>query len=153
MNDSQHHARFQYDEDKKQYFIVDSGSRNGTILNGKRLSVAKQESDPCEVAHGSVVQLGSTKLLCHIHNGHETCGHCEPGLVQQTTINELATTSKKDQYKTELRRLKNKFGVEKNNTEMASQVATGYQDRAQARREHVGSSNHHVKTQISCVET
>ncbi|XP_043276904.1 angiogenic factor with G patch and FHA domains 1 isoform X1 [Venturia canescens] len=153
LNISKHHARFQYDEDKRQYLIVDSGSRNGTILNGKRLSVAKQESDPCEVAHGSVVQLGSTKLLCHIHNGHETCGHCEPGLVQKTTFHEPSKTSKKDQHKTELRRLKNKFGVEKNNTETASQVATGYQDRAQARRDHVGSSNHHVKTQISSVET
>lgn len=149
----QHHARFKYDEEKKQYTIVDSGSRNGTCLNGKRLSVAKQESDPCVVAHGSIVQIGSTKLLCHIHNGHETCGHCEPGLVQQSAALETGATSTiKDRHKSELRRLKNKFGVEKNNA-TASQVATGYQDRAQARREYVGSSNHHVKTQQSSVET
>ena len=136
--------------------IVDSGSRNGTFLNSKRMSVAKQESDPCEVAHGAIIQVGNTKLLCHIHNGHETCGHCEPGLVQQNTIvdGESSTViNRRDQHKTELRRLKNKFGVEKNNTDAASQVASGYQDRAQARREYVGSSNHHVKTQQSSVET
>ena len=66
--------------------MTDFGSRNGTYLNGKRLSVAKQESDPHELVHGSVLQVGGTKLLCHIHAGQETCGHCEPGLVQQTHV-------------------------------------------------------------------
>jgi hypothetical protein len=66
--------------------MIDFGSRNGTFLNGKRLSVAKQESDPHEVIHGSLLQVGGTKLLCHIHAGQETCGHCEPGLVQQANV-------------------------------------------------------------------
>ncbi|XP_046436350.1 angiogenic factor with G patch and FHA domains 1 isoform X2 [Neodiprion fabricii] len=152
INISKQHARFQYDEINKRYEIIDLGSRNGTILNGKRLSVAKQESEPFEIVHGSIIQVGGTKLLCHIHNGHETCGHCEPGLVQQNVNAEGSTTKKQNQHKSELRRLKYKFGVEKNNVKTSSQVAAGYQDRAQARRVLVGSLNHHAKTQQSSVD-
>ncbi|XP_078036717.1 angiogenic factor with G patch and FHA domains 1 [Augochlora pura] len=153
INVSKHHARLMYDENKKMYQIIDSGSRNGTLLNGKRLSVAKQESDFHEVTHGSIIQVGSTKLLCHIHNGNETCGHCEPGLVQQCSSTEENKTSKKTLHKQELRRLKHKFGVEKDNVAAASQLASGYQDRAQSRRQCIGSLNHHAKTQQSSMDT
>ncbi|XP_017891349.1 angiogenic factor with G patch and FHA domains 1 isoform X2 [Ceratina calcarata] len=153
INISKHHARFAYDEDKKIYKITDLGSRNGTFLNGKRLSVAKQESEPHEVSHGSIVQVGTTKLLCHIHNGNETCGHCEPGLVQQISNVEENKICKKEQHKQELRRLKFKFGVEKDNVAAASQLASGYQDRAQSRRQSIGSLNHHAKTQHSSMDT
>ena len=115
--------------------------------------MAKHESDPNEVMHGSVVQVGSTKLLCHIHSGHETCGNCEPGLLQHSSIVEETFISKKKQHKSELRRLKTKFGVESNNIDVASQVAEGYQDRAQARRVFIGSSDHHSKTQQSSLDT
>lgn len=131
---------------------MDLGSRNGTYLNNRRLSAAKQESEPCEVAHGSVIQIGGTKLLCHVHNGHETCGHCEPGLVQQNVAAAPSLNIFKNDHKVELRRLKEKFGVEKDNVGDASQVAVGYQDRAQARRENVGSSDPHAKTQQSSLE-
>ncbi|KOC62068.1 Angiogenic factor with G patch and FHA domains 1, partial [Habropoda laboriosa] len=153
INISKHHARFVYNEDKKMYEIIDLGSRNGTFLNGKRLSVAKQESEPFEISHGSIIQVGVTKLLCHIHNGNETCGHCEPGLVQQSNNAEENKASKKEQHKQELKRLKHKFGVDKDNIVSASQVASGYQDRAQSRRQCIGSSNHHAKTQQSSMET
>nr|XP_012144952.1 PREDICTED: angiogenic factor with G patch and FHA domains 1 isoform X4 [Megachile rotundata] len=152
INVSKHHARFVYNEEKKIYEIIDLGSRNGTFLNGKRLSVAKQESEPHEVSHGSIIQIGTTKLLCHIHNGNETCGHCEPGLVQQNNNTEENKTSKKDLHKQELKRLKHKFGIEKDNVATASQLATGYQDRAQSRRQCIGSLNHHAKTQQSSVD-
>jgi hypothetical protein len=79
----QHHVKFTFDEALGKYYVTDLGSRNGTCLNGKRLSVAKQESSPHEVMHGSTLQVGGTKLLCHIHGGRDTCSYCEPGLVQQ----------------------------------------------------------------------
>ncbi|XP_011067127.1 PREDICTED: angiogenic factor with G patch and FHA domains 1 isoform X3 [Acromyrmex echinatior] len=152
INISKYHARFVYDEIKKQYQVIDSGSRNGTFINGKRLSVAKQESEPHEIIHGSIIKIGGTKLLCHIHNGNETCGYCEPGLVQQNiNLNEIKA-SKTKLYKEELRRLKHKFGIDKDNMS-SSQLATGYQDRAQARRQHVGSSDPHAKTQQSSIHT
>jgi len=142
-----------YDEIKKRYQVIDSGSRNGTFLNSKRLSVAKQESEPHEIVHGSIVQIGGTKLLCHIHNGNETCGHCEPGLVQQSSNLDENKISKKILHKDELRRLRHKFGVDKDTVTSGSQLASGYQDRAQARRQHVGSSHHYDKTQQSSVDT
>ncbi|KAG5325206.1 AGGF1 factor, partial [Pseudoatta argentina] len=152
INISKYHARFVYDEIKKQYQVIDSGSRNGTFINGKRLSVAKQESEPHEIMHGSIIKIGGTKLLCHIHNGNETCGYCEPGLVQQNINLNENKASKTKLYKEELRRLKHKFGIDKDNMS-SSQLATGYQDRAQARRQHVGSSDPHAKTQQSSIHT
>lgn len=80
INVSKSHLRFDFDRDK--FVVKDLGSRNGTLLNGARLSVAKQESEAVEVAHGSRIGLGGTVLLCHIHEGSKTCGLCEPGLVQ-----------------------------------------------------------------------
>jgi hypothetical protein len=65
-----------------RYFIKDEGSSNGTFVNGQRLSDAKKESEPREIGHGSVLQIGTTKLLCHVHPGRETCFECEPGIVQ-----------------------------------------------------------------------
>ncbi|XP_032455780.1 angiogenic factor with G patch and FHA domains 1 isoform X6 [Nasonia vitripennis] len=149
INISKHHARLQYNEEKKVYEVIDLGSRNGTLLNGNRLSAAKQESEPSEIIHGSILQLGATKLLCHIHSGHETCGHCEPGLVQSNDTAMDSLISIKSRYQSELRRLKSKFGVDKDNTRSASRLASGYEDRAQTRRNHVGSSSQHVKTQQS----
>lgn len=83
INVSKFHAKFTFDEDKGQFFVTDMGSRNGTVLNGKRISSSKQESEAIEVVHGSSLQVGATVLLCHIHTGHQTCGHCEPGLIQK----------------------------------------------------------------------
>lgn len=153
INVSKHHARLFYNDATNSYLIVDSGSRNGTFLNGKRLSVAKQESESHEIVHGSIIQVGGTKLLCHIHSGNETCGHCEPGLVQHSVNAEESVISRKDLHKQELRRLKSKFGIEKDNIVTASQLGIGYQDRAQARRQFVGSLNHHAKIEQSSIET
>lgn len=139
----------QYNEEKRVYEIIDLGSRNGTLLNGNRLSAAKQESEPSEIVHGSILQMNSTKLLCHIHNGYETCGHCEPGLIQSDDIAGDNITPIKNRHQLELRRLKSKFGVDKDNTQSASRLASGYKDRAQTRRKVVGSSSSHVKTQQS----
>lgn len=83
INVSKHHLKVSYNTDSSKYMIVDLGSRNGTFLNAKRLSSSKQESEPIEIPHGSKLQIGSTTLLCHIHEGTQTCGHCEPGLLME----------------------------------------------------------------------
>lgn len=80
LNISKHHLKFLYDKEANHYCIIDLGSRNGTLLNGKRMTPSKQESEPMEITHGSKIQVGSTILLCHIHNGNHTCRYCEPGL-------------------------------------------------------------------------
>lgn len=153
INISKYHARFAYDETEKRYRVIDSGSRNGTFVNGERLSVAKRESEPRDVTHGSVIKVGGTKLLCHIHDGNETCGHCEPGLVQQNVSFNENKTSKTKLHKEELRRLKHKFGIEKDSVLSSGRLASGYRDRARARRQHVGSSDPYAKTQQSSIHT
>lgn len=74
INCSKYHLKFEYDANRSCYTCIDLGSRNGTLMNGKRMSNAKQESDPMKLLHGTVLQIGQTKLLCHIHDGHSTCG-------------------------------------------------------------------------------
>lgn len=83
INVSKHHLKISFNKESSQYLVVDLGSKNGTLLNGKRMSPSKQESEPLEVVHGSKIQLGPVILLCHIHTGNQTCGHCEPGLIQK----------------------------------------------------------------------
>lgn len=82
----QYHARFSFDsKDEKNeignYTLTDLGSRNGTYVDGKRLSNALQESEPEPLLHDCSVRVGGTVLLCHIHPGRETCSQCEPGLL------------------------------------------------------------------------
>lgn len=107
---------------------MDLGSRNGTYLNGKRMSNAKQESDAIVVNHGSTLQLSQTKLLCHIHEGNTTCDECEPGLVSESIAAGVMTTSVAalgefdvaekdlpptalDMHKAEMKRLKKRYGL------------------------------------------
>ena len=66
-----------------KFFLSDLGSRNGTFVNGKRVSPSKVESaEPVEIGHKSELQIGTTTLMCHVHPGRETCLECEPGVVQ-----------------------------------------------------------------------
>lgn len=82
----QYHARISFvTKDEKNeignYTLTDLGSRNGTFVDGKRLSSALQESDPYPILHDSTIRVGGTTLLCHVHAGRETCPDCEPGLL------------------------------------------------------------------------
>lgn len=72
--------------------------------------------------HGTVLQIGQTRLLCHIHDGHSTCGYCEPGLFQAPTPEtgsnnvEVADgpklTNAADEHKRQLKNLKKRYGLE-----------------------------------------
>lgn len=120
INCSKYHMKFVYDKDNSSYMCTDLGSRNGTLLNGKRMSNAKQESEPMKLVHGTVLQIGQTKLLCHIHDGHSTCGQCEPGLLvdsSSTTYGESDTTKNKtgnvsEDHKRQLKNLKKRYGLQ-----------------------------------------
>lgn len=122
INCSKYHLRFTFDEKLAEYTCTDLGSRNGTLMNGKRMSNAKQESDAMPLKHGTVLQIGLTKLLCHIHDGHSTCGHCEPGLIQGPTTYDVSNTNAEvadtaklnavDEHKRQLKNLKKRYGLE-----------------------------------------
>lgn len=120
INCSKYHLKFEYDANRSCYTCIDLGSRNGTLMNGKRMSNAKQESDPMKLLHGTVLQIGQTKLLCHIHDGHSTCGQCEPGLLGGVNFMDAASsgsgTSKianvNDDHKRQLKNLKKRYGLQ-----------------------------------------
>ncbi|KAK3913979.1 Angiogenic factor with G patch and FHA domains 1 [Frankliniella fusca] len=155
INISKHHGIFTFDELSGKYFFTDYGSRNGTYVNKQRLSSAKQESDPCEIPHGTVITLGSTNLLCHIHPGRETCEECEPGVVasrkaedyEPAPIPSQTGESKSEKRMQELRRLRKRFGI--GSSESKAELAPGYEDRAEIRRVTVGSHNEHAKTEMA----
>lgn len=150
INVSKHHLKFHFNKDSSCFFITDLGSRNGTILNGKRMSSSQQESEAFQVAHGSRIQVGGTILLCHVHEGNRTCGHCEPGLVQKVEKKEIFTYNKSKEHKKELMKLRKKFAVEKCE-ESCGKLKSNYIDRAQVRRDTVGSFNHNEKTEVASV--
>ncbi|XP_049762728.1 angiogenic factor with G patch and FHA domains 1 isoform X1 [Schistocerca cancellata] len=150
INVSKFHAKLSFDDGK--YSIIDFGSRNGTYLNGARLSACKQESEPFEVVHGSILQVGGTKLLCHIHLGHDTCGHCEPGLLQQVSSdrNEEKLTKRSISYKSGLKQLQRKLCPRI--PDPRGNDDTRYQDRAELRRCTVGSQNENEKTYTASLD-
>lgn len=124
INCSKYHLKFSYDENQSGYNCIDLGSRNGTFINGKRMSNAKQESEPMELPHGAVLQIGQTKLLCHIHDGLTTCGQCEPGLLTNNSATayvdhvESSNSAKSkqcnvgDDHKRQLKNLKKRYGLQ-----------------------------------------
>lgn len=153
LNVSKNHLGFEYDMLKKSYVATDLGSRNGTILNGHRMSESQEVSPVMVIPHGSILQLGETKLLCHIHSGNDTCGHCEPGLIMEAESKEKQTAysrtcNVKKQHELELARLKNKYAPQPLAIE-----ETAYNDRAKVRRETIGSSHYSEKTQQSDLDT
>ncbi|CAH2042318.1 unnamed protein product, partial [Iphiclides podalirius] len=152
-NVSRNHLDIKYNLERNMYYATDLGSKNGTILNGIRMSDSQDTSFPMEVVHGSVIELGETKLLCHIHPGNDTCGHCEPGLIMESEDKErkvayTRTCSVQKQHRLELARLKNLYA-----TRPPAIEAEAYNDRAHARRQTVGSSHHAEKTQSSDIDT
>ncbi|XP_059224941.1 angiogenic factor with G patch and FHA domains 1 isoform X5 [Stomoxys calcitrans] len=154
VNVSKFHLKFTYDTKRQLYKCIDLGSRNGTILNGMRMSVSKTESEAYDLVHGSVLQIGQTKLLCHIHEGNSTCGLCEPGLLIEAPREVTPGTALS--HKEQLKKLQKKYGL-KNEKFIDGQQSTvgggSYQDRAASRRLEVGSSSDKEKTQFASVDT
>lgn len=154
INVSKYHLKFTYNDSKSQYDCIDLGSRNGTLLNGKRMSNAKQESEPIAIFHGANIQLSQTKLLVHMHDGHTTCGHCEPGLLGQTDqVNPQITEEQATllTHKQELKKLKKRYGLA--DEKYLIQKCTMANDRAAQRRKEVGSSTQYEKTDVASTLT
>ncbi|XP_022218339.2 angiogenic factor with G patch and FHA domains 1 isoform X2 [Drosophila obscura] len=155
VNVSKSHLEFYYEAKSGIYRCRDLGSRNGTILNGVRMV-----NDPMDLVHGSVVTIGQTRLLCHVHEGNSTCGLCEPGLLIETQApvgaTALSSTATVLSHKEQLKKLQKKYGLENEKFVEASgngQHKQNYNDRAATRRVNVGSSTDKEKTEVACVHT
>nr|XP_044248921.1 angiogenic factor with G patch and FHA domains 1 isoform X1 [Drosophila takahashii] len=153
VNVSKGHLKFNYEAKLGLYKCLDLGSRNGTILNGSPMS-----SEAMDLVHGSVITLGQTKLLCHVHEGNSTCGLCEPGLLIETPAPVVTTgnasTATVLSHKEQLKKLQRKYGLENEKfVESGANGQSNYNDRAATRRVKVGSSTDKEKTEIACVNT
>ncbi|XP_016972499.1 angiogenic factor with G patch and FHA domains 1 isoform X1 [Drosophila rhopaloa] len=154
VNVSKCHLKFNYEAKLGIYKCLDLGSRNGTILNGSPMA-----SDAMDLVHGSVITLGQTKLLCHVHEGNSTCGLCEPGLLIETPAPVVATvgasTATVLSHKEQLKKIQRKYGLE--NEKFVETGGNGqgsnYNDRAATRRVKVGSTTDKEKTEVACVNT
>ncbi|XP_034479841.1 angiogenic factor with G patch and FHA domains 1 isoform X2 [Drosophila innubila] len=152
VNVSKCHLNFHYDTKQGIYKCRDLGSRNGTVLNGVRV-----ESETVQdLVHGSVLGIGQTKLLCHIHEGNSTCGLCEPGLLIETPVPTTTTTNASNvlSHKEQLKKLQKKYGLE-NEKFLKTNASSNpnYNDRSAQRRIKVGSSTDKEKTEVACVHT
>jgi len=160
---SKNHAKISFQSENLKYFLKDLGSRNGTWVNGKRLSASKEESKLVEIGQGTVIQIGKSKLLCHVHPGLETCLGCEPGHVRAT--NSVETQEEREQREWEavhgkkersrnavLKSLKRKYELSTEEIKNLKNSKSRYYDRAAERRKVIGSDNPHEKTQASSVD-
>ncbi|CAL1533800.1 unnamed protein product [Lymnaea stagnalis] len=149
-NISKLHAELIYDYENSCYTITDKGSQNGTILNGNRMSQSKSPSLNHKLSHGDILELGTTKLLLHIHKGHDTCEDCEPGQVQaklkamNPIKNDYVVLSKEErnkQRRKELKTIKKKYGLQNSSYENTGAVLSNadYCDKAHLRRKFIGS--------------
>ena len=152
---SKNHGKIEFDRKAAKYYLIDLGSQNGTFIDGKRLSTAKSESEPNEIGHGSLIKIGSTELICHVHPGIETCLKCEPGVVitSQPRLNNASTESSNLEVKrkSEMKQLRKKYGINTESKSIDISLA-GYYDRANERRRVVGSDNPFEKTQVASTE-
>lgn len=147
---SKFHAEIYFDHELQSYVLVDQGSQNGTIVNGKQILQPKTKCDPYVLEHGDEVKIGETVLSFHIHPGSDTCDGCEPGQVrahlrldkkdESCAGPALSKEEKELERRKELKKIRVKYGLQ--NTDYEDEKALKnpkYKDRAGKRREQVGS--------------
>ncbi|KAM9813986.1 angiogenic factor with G patch and FHA domains 1 [Neosynchiropus ocellatus] len=149
MGVSKFHAEVYFDQDQQGYMLVDQGSQNGTVINGNRILQPKTKCDPHALMHGDEVKMGETVLSFHIHTGNDTCDGCEPGQVmahlskhkimrEEPAGPALNKEDKEALRQKELKQMKAKYGLQ-TKEESKSLKNPKYKDRAQSRRQTVGS--------------
>ncbi|XP_004613266.2 angiogenic factor with G patch and FHA domains 1 [Sorex araneus] len=147
---SKFHAEIYFDHDLQSYVLVDQGSQNGTIVNGKQILQPKTKCDPYILEHGDEVKIGETVMSFHIHPGSDTCDGCEPGQVRAHLRLDkkddsfvgpaLSKEEKELERRKELKKIRVKYGLQ--NTDYEDDKALKnpkYKDRAGKRREQIGS--------------
>ncbi|KAM7422170.1 hypothetical protein PAMA_010307 [Pampus argenteus] len=149
MGVSKFHAEVYFDQEQQSYMLVDQGSQNGTVINGNRILQPKTKCEPHALMHGDEVKMGETVLSFHIHSGTDTCDGCEPGQVmahlskhrrEDTAGPALTKEDKEALRQKELKQMKAKYGLQSSEYEEAKALRnTKYKDRAESRRQTVGS--------------
>ncbi|XP_055330017.1 angiogenic factor with G patch and FHA domains 1-like [Paramacrobiotus metropolitanus] len=159
---SKYHALISFDMETGCYSVQDYGSQNGTQVNGTRLSASKVVSEKRTLEHLDVLIIGSTSLVCHIHDKDETCDHCEPGIarellqnvqpqkseVVENIISRVTENTLKDLHRQQIVQIKRKYGLQKDHyisssscSSSGTSASTDYVDRSRVRRAVVGSDH------------
>nr|AAH27286.1 Aggf1 protein [Mus musculus] len=147
---SKFHAEVYFDHDLQSYVLVDQGSQNGTIVNGKQILQPKTKCDPYVLEHGDEVKIGETVMSFHIHPGSETCDGCEPGQVRahlrldrkdEPLVGPALSKEEKElERRKALKKIRVKYGLQNTDYEAEKVLKNPkYKDRAGKRREQVGS--------------
>lgn len=55
---SRNHALVWFDHKTSKFYLQDTKSSNGTFINSQRLSRGSEESPPCEILSGDIIQFG-----------------------------------------------------------------------------------------------
>ncbi|KAL1420887.1 hypothetical protein MTO96_004264 [Rhipicephalus appendiculatus] len=138
----ENHAELRYSEDQGGYLLKDLQSQAGTSLNG----IPLEQGQESLVQHMDRLQLGSVQLEAHIHKGHNTCTRCEPGLMDSPAGDQESQIapppSSEAIRRANVKKMKAKYGLK--GMEHAA-PPRGYHDRAQQRREVVGSNFPHER--------
>ncbi|MBN3273609.1 SLMAP protein, partial [Polyodon spathula] len=66
---SRNHALIWFDHKTGKFYLQDTKSSNGTFINSQRLSRGSEESPPCEILSGDIIQFGvdvteNTRKVC-----------------------------------------------------------------------------------------
>ncbi|XP_008580180.1 PREDICTED: angiogenic factor with G patch and FHA domains 1 isoform X2 [Galeopterus variegatus] len=147
---SKFHAEIYFDHHLQSYVLVDQGSQNGTIVNGKQILQPKTKCDPYVLEHGDEVKIGETVLSFHIHPGGDTCDGCEPGQVRahlrldkkdESFVGPTLSKEEKElERRKELKKIRVKYGLQNTDYEDEKTLKNPkYKDRAGKRREQIGS--------------
>ncbi|NWI93792.1 AGGF1 factor, partial [Pitta sordida] len=147
---SKFHAEVYFDHDLQNYVLVDQGSQNGTVVNGNQILQPKTRCDPYILEHGDEVKIGETVLSFHIHPGSDTCDGCEPGQVrahlrldrkkESSVCPALSKEERELVRRKALKQIRVKYGLQSTEYEDNKAMKNPkYKDRAEKRRETVGS--------------
>ena len=98
---SKFHATIFWDSSSEEWSIVDVGSVHGTFISSHglasstRLSRARTASAPRPLKHLDEITVGSTTLLCHIHDGSPAlpCNECSPTRSNEISLLNVPTTA------------------------------------------------------------
>lgn len=139
---SRFHCQLYFDRQDAGFYLLDTGSQHGTLLNGTRLSEPKKSSSPVRLHDGDIITVASTRLHVHLHPTGLPCDLCSTNTTptistyhpEKHTKSDIASTSAtafrdiESDRRQEQDRLKNLFVGD------TRPSSTRYHDRAKDRR-------------------
>ncbi|XP_039251952.2 uncharacterized protein LOC120329411 [Styela clava] len=152
------HAAVFYNQQQRNYFVTDYGSENGTTLNSiteHNPGITTVLASP--ITHKSVLIIGNTVFVLHLHIGYDTCDDCEPGQIQamidtnktNNSVEILTKNEKEKQRRSELKNIRRKYNLHNDKYKQSEfGIEPQYVDRASERRRLLGSDNPYEKDEM-----